>query len=99
MALAVGVGFAALTALSGTAAALLRWDDESEVHRPVFSNIPGPLQVMFYVATFVSFVAVGVLFAQRFRATSGARPTTAAPRPRTPSAAPPTSEPASTCRR
>ena len=67
LALAVGVGFAGLTAASGTAAAMLRWEDESEVHRPVFTNIPGPLQVIFYVATFVSFVAVGVLFAQRFR--------------------------------
>ncbi|CAA9253070.1 MAG: Fe-S oxidoreductase [uncultured Acidimicrobiales bacterium] len=67
LALAVGVGFAALTALSGTAAALLRWDAETEVHRPVFSNIPGPVQVIFYVSTFVSCVAVGVMFAQRFR--------------------------------
>ncbi|MEO5678241.1 MAG: iron-sulfur protein, partial [Acidimicrobiales bacterium] len=67
LALAVGVGFAGLTAASGTAAAILHWDDEHPVHRPVFFNIPGPLEALFYVATVVSFVAVGWMFAQRFK--------------------------------
>jgi len=67
LALAVGVVFATLTAASATAAALLGWEDRSAVNRPVFVNIPGPLQVLFYVATSVSFVAVGLMFAQRFK--------------------------------
>jgi Fe-S oxidoreductase/nitrate reductase gamma subunit len=66
LALAIGLGFAGLTVLSGTAAALLGWDDEHPVNRPVFTNIPGPMQVLFYVSTAVSFVAVGWAFARRF---------------------------------
>ena len=66
LALAVGAGFAGLTVLSGTAAALLRWDDEHHVNRPVFTNIPDALQVIFYVTTAVSFLAVGWMFARRF---------------------------------
>src|SRR5215207_2459259 len=67
LALAVGVGFAALTAVSGITAALLRWDDEHDVHRPVFTNIPGPMQAIFYATTAASFLAVGWMFARRFR--------------------------------
>ena len=67
LALAIGVGFAALTVVSGVTAALLRWDDEHEVHRPVFTNIPGPMQAVFYATTAVSFVALGWMFARRFR--------------------------------
>ena len=67
LALAIGVGFAGLTVLSGTTAALLRWDDEHDVHRPVFTNVPDALQLIFYVTTAVSFVAVGWMFARRFK--------------------------------
>ncbi len=67
LALTVGIGFAGLTVASGTTAALLGWDDDERVARPVFANIPGPLQALFYVSTFVAFIAVGWTFAQRFK--------------------------------
>jgi len=66
LALAIGVAFAGLTVLSGTAAALVGWDDDHQVNRPVFTDIPGAMQVVFYVTTAVSFVAVGWMFARRF---------------------------------
>ncbi len=67
LALAVGIGFALLTALSGAVAALLGWQDTHHVSRPVFSDIGGAMQAVFYVSTFVSFVGVGWMFARRFQ--------------------------------
>jgi Fe-S oxidoreductase/nitrate reductase gamma subunit len=67
LALAIGLGFATLTVVSGVTAALLRWDDEHDVHRPVFTNVPGPMQAIFYATTAASFLAVGWMFARRFR--------------------------------
>jgi len=66
LALGIGIGFAGLTALSGATAAWLGWNDEHDIHRSVFVDIPGALQVVFYVSTAVCFLGVGWMFAQRF---------------------------------
>jgi Fe-S oxidoreductase/nitrate reductase gamma subunit len=46
--LVVGVLLAALTATSGIVAAAEGWGDKSRVSRPVFVDIPAPVQVAFY---------------------------------------------------
>ena len=68
MALGLGVGFAVVTAVSGIVATLLQWHDrKSTVQREVFVDIPSPLKAVFYVTLTVAFVAVGYMFAQRFK--------------------------------
>ncbi|HEY2428509.1 MAG TPA: hypothetical protein VGI06_06235, partial [Acidimicrobiales bacterium] len=47
--LLVGVVLAVLFAASGIAAAIEGWRDPSPVSREVFIDIPGALQVLFYV--------------------------------------------------
>ena len=46
--IAAGVLIAAVTVLSGIAAAVFEFHDDSEVQREVFENIPGPLKLAFY---------------------------------------------------
>lgn len=46
--LAVGVLIAGVTVLSGIAATVLQWHDDSEVQREVFENIPSELRLAFY---------------------------------------------------
>ncbi len=47
--LCAGVAFAVFTVASGIAPSITGWHEESEIHRPVFGNIPTPLKVAFYV--------------------------------------------------
>ncbi|MBT8241647.1 MAG: 4Fe-4S dicluster domain-containing protein, partial [Acidimicrobiia bacterium] len=49
--LAVGVAIAAITALSGVAAAVFQFHDDSAIQREVFVNIPSPLKLAFYTVT------------------------------------------------
>ena len=44
----VGVAIAGVTALSGVAAAVFQFHDDSEIQREVFTNIPSPLKLAFY---------------------------------------------------
>ncbi len=46
--LAVGLAIAAITALSGLAAFVFNFHDDSAIQREVFENIPGPLKLAFY---------------------------------------------------
>ncbi len=46
--LAVGLAIAAITALSGLAAWIFNFHDDSAIQREVFENIPGPLKLAFY---------------------------------------------------
>jgi len=47
--LGIGVAVATFTALSGIAALVFNFKNENEVHRTVFGNVPGALQLAFYV--------------------------------------------------
>ncbi|MFW2383108.1 MAG: heterodisulfide reductase-related iron-sulfur binding cluster [Acidimicrobiales bacterium] len=44
----VGVAIAAVTVLSGIAAAVFEFHDDSEIQREVFENVPSPLKLAFY---------------------------------------------------
>ncbi len=45
---AVGAGIALVTALSGVAAAVFQFHDDSAIQREVFVNVPSPLKLAFY---------------------------------------------------
>ena len=51
IALAIGVAFASVTAISGVAASVFDFQNNIAVHRQGFGNIPGSLKLAFYVIT------------------------------------------------
>jgi len=65
--LGIGVGFALITAASGVLGTTLDWHDDSPESREVFGNIPGSLELAFYVVLVVLIVAGGVQFANRVK--------------------------------
>jgi len=67
--LIIGLGLAigAFTVFSGVVPLLTQWHDDSSVQRPVFTNVPGPLQLAFYTVVPVLIVYGAVLFSQRAR--------------------------------
>ena len=65
--LAIWVGFAIVTAVSGITGVIFGFHDDSPIAREVFGGIPGALKLAFYVVTPVMIVAAGVLFTQRVR--------------------------------
>ena len=67
IALAVGVAFASVTAISGIAASVFEFHNNNEVHREVFGNIPGALKLAFYVITPILIVFGAWNFAQRMK--------------------------------
>ena len=66
-AIIVGVVIALVVALSGVAATVFQFHDESEVQREVFGFIPGPVKLAFYTVLPVMFVAGAVMFSYRVR--------------------------------
>ena len=70
----VGLGFAALTAISGVTAEVFQQHDESLVSREVFANVPSALKLAFYTLLPVLFVYGAVLFSQRAKNWSRGRP-------------------------
>ena len=65
--LGIGVGFALITAASGVLGTTLDWHDDSPESREVFGNIPGSLELAFYVVLVVLIVAGGVQLANRVK--------------------------------
>jgi Fe-S oxidoreductase/nitrate reductase gamma subunit len=65
--IAIGLGFAAVVAISGIAATVNQWHDESDVHRVVFINVPSAWKAVFYTVLPVLFVYGAVQFSQRVR--------------------------------
>jgi len=63
--LGIGIAFALLTAASGIVASVLDWHDKSPQSREVFGNIPGSLELAFYVVLVVLILAGAVQFANR----------------------------------
>ena len=45
----LGIAFAVFTVLSGVVPLITEWHDDSAVHREVFGDIPGALQLAFYI--------------------------------------------------
>ena len=65
IALGIGLGLGAVTAVSGIVATLAQQHDESEITREVFENIPSAYRAIFYTVLSVLFVGSAYLFAQR----------------------------------
>ena len=67
IAIIIGVAIAIVVAVSGVAATVFQFHDESAVQREVFDNIPGPLKLAFYTVIPMMFVYGAVLFSYRVR--------------------------------
>ena len=63
----LGVSVAAVTVISGIAATVNGWHDESTVTREVFGNIPGALKVAFYSVIPALIIYGSILFANRMK--------------------------------
>ena len=66
-AIGLGVGIALVTVISGIAAAITGWHDDSEITREVFDNIPGALKVAFYTVIPALLIYGSILFANRMK--------------------------------
>ena len=67
IAIVIGVVIAIVVAISGVAATVFQFHDDSAVQREVFDNIPGPLKLAFYTVIPAMFVYGAVLFSFRVR--------------------------------
>lgn len=67
LALVLGVAIGLFTVVSGIIPQITKWKSDSEVHRTVFTNIPGPLQIAFYTIVPVMLVWGAWAFAQRMK--------------------------------
>lgn len=67
IAIVVGVVIALVVALSGVAATVFQFHDDSEIQREVFEFIPGPLKLAFYTVIPVLFVYGAIMFSYRVR--------------------------------
>lgn len=67
IAILVGIAIGLVVALSGVAATVFQFHDESAVQREVFDNIPGPLKLAFYTIIPMMFVYGAVMFSYRVR--------------------------------
>ncbi len=67
IAIVIGVAIAVVVALSGVAASVFQFHDDSPIQREVFDNIPGPLKLAFYTVIPVMFIYGAVMFSYRVR--------------------------------
>ena len=67
LSLGLGIGMGVFILLSGVLPQITHWHNENEVHRTVFGNIPGPLQIAFYTLIPVMVVWGAFRFADRMK--------------------------------
>jgi nitrate reductase gamma subunit len=67
IAIVIGVAIALVVALSGVAASVFQFHDDSPIQREVFDNIPGPLKLAFYTVIPVMFIYGAIMFSYRVR--------------------------------
>ncbi len=65
--MAIGVGFAIVTVISGLAATVLQWHDDSPVQREVFGNIPSAWKTVFYTVLPIVIIYGAIAFANRVK--------------------------------
>jgi Fe-S oxidoreductase/nitrate reductase gamma subunit len=65
--LGLGIGFAAITVLSGIAGAVNEWHTDSPITRKVFGGVPGAFQLAFYTVVPMLIVYGAVIFSYRVR--------------------------------
>ena len=78
----IGVAFATVTALSGISGVVFQQHGNDEVSREVFGELPGVLQLAFYVIVVVMIVYGAVLFSFRTRNWERGRPDNRATTPK-----------------
>jgi len=67
LSIALGIGIAAFTMISGIIPHLVHWHNDSPIHREVFEGIPGYLQIAFYTIIPALLVFGSFQFANRIR--------------------------------
>ena len=67
LALILFTAIACFTVVSGILPQITGWENENAVHRTVFVNIPGPLQIAFYSIIPVLLIWVAVMFSNRMK--------------------------------
>jgi len=67
LSLGLGIGMGAFILVSGVLPQITGWKNDNAVHRTVFVNIPGPLQIAFYTVIPVMVVWGAFRFADRMR--------------------------------
>ena len=67
LSLILGIGMGVFILVSGVLPQITHWHNDNEVHRTVFGNIPGPLQIAFYTVIPVMVVWGALQFAARMR--------------------------------
>jgi|LauGreDrversion4_2_1035121.scaffolds.fasta_scaffold19890_4 Fe-S oxidoreductase/nitrate reductase gamma subunit len=67
LSIALGVGIATFTMISGIIPHLVHWHNDSPIHREVFEGIPGYLQIAFYTIIPALLVFGSFQFANRIR--------------------------------
>ncbi len=67
LSLILGIGMGVFILVSGVLPQITHWHNDNEVHRTVFGNIPGPLQIAFYTVIPVMVVWGAFQFAARMR--------------------------------
>ena len=83
LSLILGIGMGVFILVSGVLPQITHWHNDNEVHRTVFGNIPGPLQIAFYTVIPVMVVWGAFQFAARMRNWERGDLRSAAPPPRT----------------
>jgi nitrate reductase gamma subunit len=63
----IGVAIGLFTIVSGILPQITGWDNENAIHRTVFVNIPGPLQIAFYTIIPVMVIWGAFMFANRMK--------------------------------
>ena len=74
----LGIGVGLFTLVSGVLPQITDWHNENDVHRVVFVDIPGPMQIMFYTVIPVMIIW-GALHVRQPDEELGARRPVAAP--------------------
>jgi len=67
LALGLGIGIALFTAISGIIPQITGWENDNEIHRTVFGNIPGPIKVAFYTIVPLMLVWGAFQFSNRMK--------------------------------
>ena len=67
LALVLGIAVALFTIVSGIIPQITGWENENAIHRVVFVNIPGPMQIVFYTIIPVMIVWGAFMFANRMK--------------------------------
>jgi len=65
--LVVGVAVGLFTLLSGILPQITGWKNDNPVHRTVFVNIPGPIQIAFYTLMPVAIIWTAIMFSNRMK--------------------------------